>query len=202
MQGDPDVLKLLNEQLTSELTAINQYFLHAKMQEHWGFTALAAHTRAESFDEMRHAEVLTDRILMLSELPNYQRINPLRITKGPGVVHGTTSIAWADNTYTFDKVSDVYYGGVLHEENQPAHLLIADTEVCITKCTEEFGNPCFHFCPAQVYEPQPTADGRGKVPFLNFTNCFHCKTCDIMDPYQIIDWVPPEGGEGPQYDGM
>jgi electron-transferring-flavoprotein dehydrogenase len=104
-----------------------------------------------------------------------------------------------DNTYTFDKVSDVYYGGVVHEENQPAHLLILDTEVCITKCTEEFGNPCLHFCPANVYEPKPTADGRGRVPFLNFTNCFHCKTCDIMDPYQVITWVPPEGGGGPDY---
>jgi electron-transferring-flavoprotein dehydrogenase len=104
-----------------------------------------------------------------------------------------------DNTYTFDKVTDVYNGGVVHEENQPAHLLIMDTEVCITRCTEEYGNPCFHFCPAQVYEPKPTADGRGKVPFLNFTNCFHCKTCDIMDPYQVITWVPPEGGGGPNY---
>jgi len=104
-----------------------------------------------------------------------------------------------DNTYTFDKVSDVYYGGVVHEENQPAHLLISDTEICITRCTKEFGNPCLHFCPAAVYEPQPTADGRGKVPFLNFTNCFHCKTCDIMDPYQVITWVPPEGGGGPDY---
>src|SRR5687767_3683577 len=104
-----------------------------------------------------------------------------------------------DNQYTFDKVTNVYNGGVIHEENQPAHLLILDTEVCITRCTEEYGNPCFHFCPAQVYEPQPTADGRGRVPFLNFTNCFHCKTCDIMDPYQVITWVPPEGGGGPDY---
>ncbi len=104
-----------------------------------------------------------------------------------------------DNTYTFDKVSDVYYGGVVHEENQPAHLLIRDTEVCITRCTEEYGNPCLHFCPANVYEPKETADGRGRVPLLNFTNCFHCKTCDIMDPYQVITWVPPEGGGGPDY---
>jgi electron-transferring-flavoprotein dehydrogenase len=104
-----------------------------------------------------------------------------------------------DNQYTFDKVTNVYQGGVIHEENQPAHLLISDTEVCITRCTEEYGNPCFHFCPAQVYEPQETPDGRGKVPFLNFTNCFHCKTCDIMDPYQVITWVPPEGGGGPNY---
>jgi electron-transferring-flavoprotein dehydrogenase len=104
-----------------------------------------------------------------------------------------------DNKYTFDKVTDVYYGGVTHEENQPAHLLIRDTEVCITRCTVEYGNPCQHFCPAAVYEPKPTDDGRGKVPFLNFTNCFHCKTCDIMDPYQVITWVPPEGGGGPDY---
>ncbi|MCA1732302.1 MAG: electron transfer flavoprotein-ubiquinone oxidoreductase [Acidobacteria bacterium] len=104
-----------------------------------------------------------------------------------------------DNTYLFDKVTDVYHGGVIHEENQPAHLLIHDTEVCITRCTVEYGNPCFHFCPANVYEPRMTEDGRGKVPLLNFTNCFHCKTCDIMDPYQIITWVPPEGGGGPHY---
>src|ERR1700709_2911462 len=79
MQGDARVLKLLNEQLTSELTAINQYFLHAKMQENWGFNELANHTRAESFDEMRHAEAITDRILILDGLPNYQRLFSLRI---------------------------------------------------------------------------------------------------------------------------
>jgi bacterioferritin len=79
MQGDPDVVRLLNEQLTSELTAINQYFLHSKMQENWGFTELAARTREESFDEMRHAEMVTDRILLLDGLPNYQRIGSLRV---------------------------------------------------------------------------------------------------------------------------
>lgn len=79
MKGDPDVLRVLNEQLTSELTAINQYFLHSKMQADWGFTEVAAHTREESFEEMRHAETLTDRILLLNGLPNYQRIGTLRI---------------------------------------------------------------------------------------------------------------------------
>lgn len=79
MQGDPEVLRLLNEQLTSELTAINQYFLHSKMQDNWGFTELAEHTRAESFDEMHHAEAITDRILLLDGLPNYQRLFSLRI---------------------------------------------------------------------------------------------------------------------------
>ena len=79
MQGDTKVIEFLNEQLTAELTAINQYFLHAKMQENWGYTKLAAYTRSESMDEMRHAEVLTDRILFLEGMPNYQKLFPLRI---------------------------------------------------------------------------------------------------------------------------
>jgi bacterioferritin len=79
MQGDKQVLEFLNEQLTAELTAINQYFLHAKMQENWGLSKLAAHTKAESLDEMRHAEIITDRILFLEGLPNYQRLFAVRI---------------------------------------------------------------------------------------------------------------------------
>ncbi|HEX2832976.1 MAG TPA: electron transfer flavoprotein-ubiquinone oxidoreductase [Thermoanaerobaculia bacterium] len=128
----------------------------------------------------------------------YKRMERIKRYFGSDDPHPPAKVKY-DGTYTFDKVTNVYNGGVIHEENQPAHLLIHDTEVCITRCTEEYGNPCFHFCPAQVYEPQPTPDGRGKVPFLNFTNCFHCKTCDIMDPYQVITWVPPEGGGGPDY---
>ncbi|MGH3862138.1 bacterioferritin [Actinokineospora sp.] len=79
MRGDEEVIALLNEQLTSELTAINQYFLHAKMQANWGLTKLAEHTRAESIEEMTHAEIITDRILFLEGLPNYQKLLPLRI---------------------------------------------------------------------------------------------------------------------------
>ena len=79
MQGDAQIIALLNEQLTSELTAINQYFLHAKMQENWGYSKLAKYTRSESIDEMRHAEELTDRILFLEGLPNYQRLFHVRV---------------------------------------------------------------------------------------------------------------------------
>ena len=79
MRGDDEVIALLNEQLTSELTAINQYFLHSKMQANWGFTKLAEHTRAESIEEMQHAEKITNRILFLEGLPNYQRLFSLRI---------------------------------------------------------------------------------------------------------------------------
>lgn len=79
MIGDPEVIALLNEQLTSELTAINQYFLHAKMQQNWGYTELAKKTRHESIEEMEHAEEITDRILFLEGLPNYQKLLPLSI---------------------------------------------------------------------------------------------------------------------------
>src|ERR1700760_3764797 len=79
MRGDDRVVEFLNEQLSSELTAINQYFLHSKMQENFGWIKLAHYTRAESIDEMRHAETITDRILFLEGLPNFQRLYPLRI---------------------------------------------------------------------------------------------------------------------------
>ena len=79
MQGDARVIEFLNEQLTAELTAINQYFLHAKIQENLGYTTLAAYTKHESIDEMRHAEILTDRILFLEGLPNYQKLFALRV---------------------------------------------------------------------------------------------------------------------------
>jgi bacterioferritin len=79
MRGDPDVLEVLNEVLTAELTAINQYFLHAKIMEDWGYRRLAEYTKHESIDEMKHAEQVTDRILLLDGLPNYQRYFPLSI---------------------------------------------------------------------------------------------------------------------------
>jgi electron-transferring-flavoprotein dehydrogenase len=106
-----------------------------------------------------------------------------------------------DRILTFDKQTDVHYSGTRHREDEPSHLLVRDTDICRTRCREEFGNPCLRFCPANVYEMVDDGGG-GKKLHINASNCVHCKTCDIMDPYQIIDWVPPEGGEGPQYDGM
>jgi bacterioferritin len=79
MRGHPDIIEILNEVLTAELTAVNQYFLHAKMCENWGYRRLAEYTKHESIDEMRHAERVTDRILYFDGVPNYQRYFPLRI---------------------------------------------------------------------------------------------------------------------------
>jgi electron-transferring-flavoprotein dehydrogenase len=111
--------------------------------------------------------------------------------------------AKGDGKLTFDKLTDLYHSGTKHEEDQPAHLVIHDTQICNVRCVQEYGNPCQHFCPANVYEMVEAADvPSGKRISLNPSNCVHCKTCDIMDPYQIITWVPPEGGGGPNYDGM
>src|SRR5579864_9263472 len=111
--------------------------------------------------------------------------------------------AKGDGKLTFDKLTDLYHSGTKHEEDQPAHLIIHDTDLCESRCIVEFGSPCQRFCPANVYEMlDDAAAPNGKRISLNPSNCVHCKACDIHDPYQIITWVPPEGGGGPNYDGM
>jgi electron-transferring-flavoprotein dehydrogenase len=126
-----------------------------------------------------------ERMKFLSEFAHtpYERIKP-------------------DGQLTFDKLSDVYHSGTHHEEDQPSHLRIADFDICNNRCTREYGNPCQFFCPAAVYELEDNPDGSGKHLKINASNCVHCKTCDIADPYQIITWVCPEGGGGPHYDGL
>src|SRR6266403_1716574 len=106
-----------------------------------------------------------------------------------------------DGKLTFDRLTDVYHSGTRHEEDQPCHLVVHDLNVCATKCVEEYGNPCQYFCPAAVYEMVKETSGGVKLK-ISAANCVHCKTCDIADPYQIIDWVVPEGGGGPNYEGM
>ena len=106
----------------------------------------------------------------------------------------------ADRKLTFDKVTNVHFSGTSHDEDQPSHLLV-HTEVCSSICGPEYGHPCTRFCPANVYEISHDADGTPRLQ-INASNCVHCKTCDIMDPYQVITWVPPEDGGGPQYNGM
>ncbi len=99
-----------------------------------------------------------------------------------------------------DRLAGVYYAVTEHDEDQPVHLKVADTDICATRCVEEYDNPCTRFCPAAVYEMVPDATApHGKRLQINAANCVHCKTCDIKDPYEIITWVTPEGGAGPNY---
>jgi len=105
-----------------------------------------------------------------------------------------------DGKLTFDRLTDVYHSGTRHDEDQPCHLKVLEPDVCVDRCAEEYGNPCQYFCPAAVYEM--VKEGNAPKLKINFANCVHCKTCDIADPYQIIDWTVPEGGGGPNYEGM
>ncbi|MGH8495760.1 MAG: 4Fe-4S dicluster domain-containing protein [Gammaproteobacteria bacterium] len=100
-----------------------------------------------------------------------------------------------------DRLASVYFAATSHDENQPNHLQILEPDICTSRCTEEYGNPCTRFCPAAVYEM--VDDGAaGKRLQINSANCVHCKACDIKDPYEIINWVTPEGGSGPNYQGL
>ena len=136
--------------------------------------------------------------------PGYARMKPLQdLPTDGGPDANLIGPAKGDGKLTFDKLTDLYHSGTKHEEDQPAHLIIHDTNICESRCIREFGNPCQNFCPANVYEMLDDATApNGKRISLNPSNCVHCKTCDIQDPYQIITWVPPEGGGGPNYDGM
>ncbi|MBW2229421.1 MAG: electron transfer flavoprotein-ubiquinone oxidoreductase [Deltaproteobacteria bacterium] len=108
-----------------------------------------------------------------------------------------------DGKLTFSKEHLVGFSGTAHEADQPPHLKVADTDICATLCSEEYGNPCESFCPAAVYEMVDDTNNPGhKTLFIHHENCVHCKTCDIADPYQIITWTPPQGGEGPDYTQM
>jgi electron-transferring-flavoprotein dehydrogenase len=108
-----------------------------------------------------------------------------------------------DGKLTFTKEHLVQYSGAKHEVDQPSHLVVSDVDLCRDLCSVEYGNPCESFCPAAVYEMIDDPDHVGKKKlFIHHENCVHCKTCDIADPYQVITWTTPEGGEGPDYTQM
>jgi electron-transferring-flavoprotein dehydrogenase len=103
-----------------------------------------------------------------------------------------------DGKLYLDKLTGLYMSGTTHEENQPCHLVIPDPNLCTTDCYENYRSPCTRFCPAQVYELEEEPDGTRRLK-LNPSNCLHCKTCEIKDPYKNIVWTCPEGGGGPKY---
>jgi electron-transferring-flavoprotein dehydrogenase len=133
-------------------------------------------------------------------------VDPMRVRAGHEQYHKLDGAGPApprfqgDGVLTFDRLTDVYHSGTRHEEDQPCHLHVLDLNICVGRCVTEYGNPCQYFCPAAVYE-MVEEKGQRRLK-INASNCVHCKTCDISDPYQIIDWVPPEGGGGPNYEGM
>ena len=108
-----------------------------------------------------------------------------------------------DGKLTFTKGQLVQYSGAKQEVDQPSHLVVSDLDRCRDVCSEEYGNPCESFCPAAAYEMIDDPDHVGKKKlFIHHENFVHCTTCDIADPYQVITWTPPEGGDGPDYTQM
>ena len=106
-----------------------------------------------------------------------------------------------DGKLTFDRLSSVYVSNTNHDEDQPCHLHLRDPALPIAKNLPEYGEPARLYCPAGVYEVVEAAKSDPRF-VINAQNCVHCKTCDIKDPAQNIDWVPPEGGGGPNYPNM
>jgi len=144
--------------------------------------------------------ILKDR---LPSEPDFESLKPMKD------VYGTDSptdeqkgLIKFDGKQTFDKETDVYYSGATHEEQQPPHLKVLDLDICYNRCLQEYQAPCQRFCPANVYEMEKDEETGKPNLKLNFSNCLHCKTCDVKDPYGNINWVPPEGGGGPKYTNM
>jgi electron-transferring-flavoprotein dehydrogenase len=130
-----------------------------------------------------------------SRTPDYARLKSL-------ADYPEVNREWVDRTLPpRDRVASVFFASTTHDEAQPAHLKVLDTNVCIERCAKEFGNPCQRFCPAGVYEIVDNGEG-GKRLQINAANCVHCKACDIKDPYEIINWTTPEGGSGPNYQSL
>ncbi|MEM7081213.1 MAG: electron transfer flavoprotein-ubiquinone oxidoreductase [Pseudomonadota bacterium] len=130
-------------------------------------------------------------------LPNHADHDSLHKLEG----YTSPDYGWIDRDLPpRDRLASVYFASNEHDEDQPIHLKVADTSICVTQCAEEFNNPCTRFCPAGVYEI--VDDEEGKRLQINSANCVHCKACDIKDPYQQITWTTPEGGSGPNYQNL
>jgi electron-transferring-flavoprotein dehydrogenase len=107
----------------------------------------------------------------------------------------------ADGVLTFDRLSSVFVSNTNHEEDQPVHLTLKDPDIPTAVNLPVYAGPEQRYCPAGVYEFVEEADGEPRLQ-INAQNCVHCKTCDIKDPTQNINWVTPEGGGGPNYPNM
>ena len=146
------------------------------------------------------AQYITGGRGLADPMPLEEDAATLRASAGPGPAQqdpGNTDKY--DGVLYVDKLTGVYLSKTMHREDQPSHLLIHDPAVCSDQCYPTYGSPCTRFCPGNVYELEMDhATGKARIK-LNPSNCFHCKTCDIKDPFGNITWTCPEGGEGPGY---
>lgn len=147
------------------------------------------------------AQYLTGGRGLMDKMPvrkDSQTLRPLKEGNStPDIPERETPVY--DNILFVDKLTGVYLSRTQHREDEPCHLVVHDTHLCVTECLEQYRCPCTRFCPGNVYEIE-SADTTGKPRLkINPSNCLHCKTCEIKDPYENITWTCPEGGEGPRY---
>ncbi|TPW29863.1 electron transfer flavoprotein-ubiquinone oxidoreductase [Pararhizobium mangrovi] len=146
-------------------------------------------------------DMWANQLTGLSPFGTMKHGKPDYATLDPKVMHRPIDYPKPDGKLTFDKPSSVFLSNTHHEEGQPVHLVNKDAYLQKRSELEEYGGPSERYCPAGVYEW--TTDERGRRRFvINAQNCVHCKTCDIKDPNQNLEWVPPQGGEGPVYENM
>ncbi len=132
---------------------------------------------------------------------DYKHYRPIRELKGKTFLETNKSDLVFDKKITFDKEGDIFYSGTKHDEEQPSHIVVPSASICQT-CIEEFGAPCQQYCPAQVFEIAADPKTSKKALTLHPSNCVHCKTCDIKDPYENVTWLTPYGGDGPEYENL
>jgi len=144
------------------------------------------------------AQYLNDGLGVRDRLPLEEDGKTLKPVRS-GAVYQPIGAKSFDGVLVVDKLTGVYLSKTQHREDQPAHLRIHDPEICVTQCTETYQNPCVRFCPGNVYEIREDEKTHQKELKLNPSNCLHCKTCDIKDPFRNITWTCPEGGDGPGY---
>lgn len=150
------------------------------------------------FQEITGGRGLKDPMHLHQDAKTTEKV--LEVWGPDGLNHKDVQLPTPDNKLFFDKLSSVYLTGTQHDEDSPNHLLLQNGDICRTVCEPEYKSPCTLFCPAAVYEMLPSPGHPGqKDLMINYTNCIHCKTCDIKCPFENIDWTVPEGGGGPRY---
>jgi electron-transferring-flavoprotein dehydrogenase len=188
-------------QLAKYETAVESSYIVKDLYPPRNFRALM---KSGLYGGMLHAGLMTitggryplDKIVIDEDHKDMRKLLDVYPSGAPATI-----FKYDNQGIAFDKLTDVYNSGTRHEERQPCHLQV-DTSYC-ERCAEEYGNPCEKFCPANVYVVErDEATGKFQKLRIDFSNCVHCKTCDIEDPYGAINWVPPEGGGGPLYKNL
>ncbi len=129
--------------------------------------------------------------------PDSETLNPAKESHGD--VRSVPEKKTLDGVLFVDKLTGVYLSKTMHREDQPSHIIVHDKDLCVNECFTTYKSPCTRFCPGDVYEIETDPKASTRRLKLNPSNCLHCKTCDIKDPYGNITWTCPEGGEGPGY---